>query len=316
MIACNASAGSKNAAVSNARPTAFTPAGYAFAIWGVIYSLGVANLCLQLQPSRWAWVRVIGGPWWSLNFCANALWIFAFTGAWGGTLWPAQAIITAGILLPLLILHRTHRVGDRDPARSPSFAEFWACHAFISIYAGWTCVATIANASLALTPENGPALAELGGWSASNWSIALQCTAAAVALLMLGLHRDALFVAPIAWALFAIAAQQEVGAPWPGDSRVVLSARILGSALAALAVLVMAARAAAWMAGRTRFAPAVVRLPFCASPLRVAAFGWVEAVDGKEGGSGDGGAATGASPLVDGSSHATLNPVAAAGVRY
>ena len=106
----------------------------------------------------------------------------------------------------------------------------------------------------------------------------MQAVAAAVALLMLARFRDALFVAPIAWALFAIASQQDAGG-YPGDARVALAARLLGAALALAAAAAAALRAAACGAGRTKFAPEVVRLPGGAAPLLVPLLAWVAEVD-------------------------------------
>lgn len=283
-LACNASAGGDNAAVSAAHRTAFTPAGYAFAIWGLIYTLGVCAVAWQAAPARWRWEAGRGRcglpPARALlcaNFAANALWIFAFTRGWGGSLWLSTAIIFLGILAPLLALHARLRVGQGAHAGAPpvTFSELVAVHGFVSLYAGWVCVACIANVALSATPEGGGPPPALAGLDASSWSIIMMCVATVVALAMLLRFRDAVFAAPISWALFAIAVQQQSD-DYPGDARVVLAARLLGAAVAVAALAAAALRVAACVTDRTRFAPEVVRLPCCARPLHVPSIGWVE----------------------------------------
>ena len=51
MVVCNAASGSRNAAVSAAHRTAFTPAGWAFSVWGLIYTLGATFVVWQAAPS-------------------------------------------------------------------------------------------------------------------------------------------------------------------------------------------------------------------------------------------------------------------------
>lgn len=254
-IACNASAGSRNKTISDAHPTAFTPAGYAFSIWGLIYSAGAAFIVFQCASrSRWSWVYERCGPWFAINFVGNSLWIFAFTNEWG-QLWVSTAIIFVLVLGPLIVLYR--RIGGCGLRSDATAAEFFLCHFFVSIYLGWVCVACIANVSLSLTPSGGPAPAELAGASASVWSIIMQTVAAALALVFIAVYKDCVFAAPISWALFAIAKQQEAET-WPGgaDARVVTSARALGSIVAIAALGIFALRLYWWIWARsTHFAP-------------------------------------------------------------
>ena len=286
-LACNASAGSLNAQVSDEHRTAFTPAGYAFAIWGIIYTFGACFCLWQLAPSKWAWqegVPASGGTvagwrlpgtarqWFIANFVANALWIFAFTQGWGGNLWLSTVIIFLGVLAPLLVLHRRLDVGGPGPI---TFREWAAVHCFVSIYGGWLCVACVANVALAATPAGGPAPV-LAGLQPSEWSLIMQVVAAAIAVAMIVRFRDALFVIPVAWALVAISVQQ-AGRGYPGDERVVLCAKVLGGLLFAAAAAVVLARTAALVAGRTRFAPEAVVCLGCSRPLHAPLLGWVSA---------------------------------------
>lgn len=49
------------AVISDSRPTAFTPAGYAFAIWGVIYIFAALFVIYQALPSKRAWIASVQG---------------------------------------------------------------------------------------------------------------------------------------------------------------------------------------------------------------------------------------------------------------
>ena len=64
--------------VSDSHPTAFTPAGYAFSIWGVIYLFGCLFMLDQLRPSRHDWASATLGGKMAWNLAGNCLWIFAF----------------------------------------------------------------------------------------------------------------------------------------------------------------------------------------------------------------------------------------------
>jgi hypothetical protein len=184
-LICNGIAGNKNKAVSDAHPTGFTPAGYAFAIWGVIYALGTCCVLFLAAPTKWRWAVDHVGPFLAINLAANAMWIFAFTQEWAG-LWLSVALIFCGLLVPLVVLHRRLSIGS--DLRPVTVTEFVCVHLFISLYLGWTCVACIANVAVAATPTGGPA-PELLGWSPSTWSIVMQTVAATLAIVLLALSR-------------------------------------------------------------------------------------------------------------------------------
>jgi hypothetical protein len=86
--------------------------------------------------------------------------------------------------------------------------------------------------------------------------------------------RDFVFAAPIAWALFAIAKQQESEA-WPGDSNVVLCARALGAIVAAAAALTWIVRIVRWRSGKSRFAPATLVMPCTQRPVALPSLGLI-----------------------------------------
>ena len=93
--------GQRTAAVSAKYPTLFTPAGYVFSIWGVIY-IGLIALAIyqaRRTPEADTVVRRLG-PWFVINALLNAAWLFF----WGAELlWPSLAIML-GILVTLIHL--------------------------------------------------------------------------------------------------------------------------------------------------------------------------------------------------------------------
>jgi len=224
-----------NAQLTDERKTAFTPAGYAFSIWGLIYAFGTAFIVFQALPSQkadWVWRKV--GLLMMVNLVANAAWLPLFQNEVLG-LWLAVAVIALGIVLPLAILHRRFwHHASYDNAR---WAEYLCCFPFISLYLGWTCVATIANIAIALTPSGG-IVTELAGLSASHWSIVMMSVASLLSLAVVASSRfrDGWFPLPIAWAIAAIGVRQRNEDAYPGDDSVVLAAWVLSAAVSALAL--------------------------------------------------------------------------------
>lgn len=120
----------------------FTPAGYVFSIWGLIYTLLIVFSVVQALPSRqadpaFAAVR----PWHILNACTNAAWIFA---------WHYERFVLSLVLMLVLlgtlvaIATKVRDVGLRDGL------SFAALRAPFSLYLGWISIATIANVTVVL----------------------------------------------------------------------------------------------------------------------------------------------------------------------
>lgn len=129
-IALNASLGSSNKAISDAHRTAFTPAGYAFSIWGVIYTLMAGFVVWQCHPSRAGWVGQLVGLWFIANCLANALWIVAFTQEWGN-LWVSTVVIV-GLLATISVLYTSFRLTEKM-----TFIQYLVTNVYISVYLGW-----------------------------------------------------------------------------------------------------------------------------------------------------------------------------------
>jgi benzodiazapine receptor len=225
-------AGRTTAEISDSFPVLFTPAGYVFSIWGVIYTglLGYAiwqTLPVQAFNPR---VRAVAWPI-TIGNLANALWIVLWHNLWIGTSF--FVIVVLLLSLMLTYLHLRPARGTANERHPVSRAErFWARGTF-SVYLGWATVATVANATIALYNL---------GWRGGVLPEALYATAVllvatGIGALMLRRHRDIAFVGVLVWAFLGIVVKQ-------GDVVLVAGTAAVGAAaLALLAGLVLLARA-------------------------------------------------------------------------
>ena len=129
--------------VSANYPVLFTPAGYVFGIWGLIYLLLFGFIIYQAlaQNQDKAIIQSIG-YWFAINSLLNIAWIFA----WHYQLIPLSLGIMIGLLLTLIIIYSNiNRHKDLADLTEKAFVLFP-----FSIYLGWICVATIANISVVL----------------------------------------------------------------------------------------------------------------------------------------------------------------------
>lgn len=187
--------GRMTGAVSDLYPTLFTPSGFTFAIWGVIYLLLAGFVVYQLRYTGKAvqpdFLLKIG--WLFLLSClANALWLVA----WHHLQLVLAMVIMLVILASLLSLYLRL---DTGRAMVPA-AERWLVHVPFSVYLGWITVATIANTSILLVGL---------GWTgeppgAQFWTVVAIAAAVGVSLWALWSRRDIAFALVIVWALWGI----------------------------------------------------------------------------------------------------------------
>ncbi len=177
----------------------FTPAGYAFGIWGLIYMLLISFVVYQW----FSWFRTGNdyelnrtGLWFALTNIINASWIFA----WNHEQIGLSLILSIALLLILIILIFRLRLETWDaPVRIIAFVWWPIC-----VYTGWILIATVANASAYFVSI---------GWtghplSESRWTIIIILIAAILYLLLVYYRnmREAGIVG--VWGLLAIAVKQ------------------------------------------------------------------------------------------------------------
>jgi hypothetical protein len=174
----------------------FVPAGYVFAIWGLIYIGLIAYAVYQVLPAQRENPRLQATGWWVvLGGLANCMWIF---------LWHYQQFVgTLGAMLILLatLIAVYLRLGIGQT--KVSTGETWAVRVPFSIYLGWITVATVANISDVLDFLKWNQF----GISAAGWMVIILGAVLVIAGLMNFLRHDVAYALVLLWALAGIAAR-------------------------------------------------------------------------------------------------------------
>jgi hypothetical protein len=186
--------GLNTGAISDRFKVYFVPAGYVFAIWGLIYIGLIAFAIFQALPSQRENPRLRATGWWiALGGLANIAWIF---------LWHyekfALTLVAMLVLLGTLII--TH-LGLGAGQNTVSKAETWAARVPFSIYLGWITVATIANITELLYFLNWNGF----GIAPKVWMWIILAAVIVIDALMNFSRRDIAYTAVILWALAGIA---------------------------------------------------------------------------------------------------------------
>jgi len=195
--------------VSDAHPTLFTPAGYAFAIWGLIYGATLLYAVSALLPAQ-ADVRFHDrvAPWLLATNLLSSVWIVCFT--------------TEHFLLSLLVISATlgccvamYSIAS-DHLVSEHLSHFWRVP--FGLWLGWLGVATLANLCITLAAAN------VAAWpfSAAVWTAILLVFAGLAAVSISALFLDPVVPLVVSWATAAIAV-----AHWQDSSLVTVVASLV-----------------------------------------------------------------------------------------
>lgn len=182
-------------AISDANLSPVTPAGYAFAIWGLIYLGSLVLAVYQLlpgQPQRRVHRRT---GWWLVGaFAASTIWVPVFGSR---EIWLSQLVI---VLLVICLIFATIRFSHTGPAETA--AEQLAFRLPITLYLGWATLACFAGFGTTFRSLGMP---QTAGW-ASDLGVALVLSATIASLFVIGrLYAVAGFTFAACWALVAVA---------------------------------------------------------------------------------------------------------------
>ena len=174
-----------------------TPAGWAFSIWGVIYSgeaIFTASQAFNLWSPDADMLRRIA-PWWALACGLQALWCSAFR-PWAKAprhFWLSPALLTA----EAFALGGAHRV-LRSALEGMSWQSYWTTHVPLSLHFGWITAAAVVNLN---------SLAALTLSHAAQIYVAFSSVfASAIIGSVVTLHTgDPIYAGVLAWALTAVA---------------------------------------------------------------------------------------------------------------
>lgn len=135
--------GQSTASISDRFDVLVIPAGYVFAIWGLIYALLAAFTVDQLRPSRagdptlrrLGWLPALSGV-------LNTVWLLLFQYE--------IFVLTVPVMVALLLtLIRINAITFAERGRLVG-ASRWTVRLPFSVYLGWITVATIANVAQTL----------------------------------------------------------------------------------------------------------------------------------------------------------------------
>lgn len=189
--------GNTMSTVSAAYSNAFTPAGYAFSIWGLIY-LGLLGFVVYTGRSLFSKsepdpiLEKIG--WWFVLSCvANILWIITWLYDFTG-ISVLLMIFLLGCLLKIIV--NTRMELDYHPIKRYLFI-FWP----FAIYTGWVSIAIIANIAAWLTKMN------WDGWGLSKvtWTVIVVVIAGLINIFMIFSRNLREYAAVGIWGLVAVA---------------------------------------------------------------------------------------------------------------
>lgn len=211
--------GQNTGEISDRLPTYFTPAGYIFSIWFLIFVGWIAFAVYQALPAQKENPRLRRlGYVFALSGVFNAAWLFC---------WHydqlALSVVVMLVLLGLLIASYLRLDVGKTPARG---VEKWSVDVPMSIYLGWISVATVANISGWLYSIQWDGF----GIAPQVWAVIMIVVATLLGALMTVLRRDSGYVFVLAWAFAGIGVKQ-AAAPLVANTAWAAAILMLGLAI-------------------------------------------------------------------------------------
>ncbi|MCO5213500.1 MAG: tryptophan-rich sensory protein [Caldilinea sp.] len=189
--------GQSTGEISDRFPSLFTPAGYVFSIWGVIYLGLLAYMVFQALPSQRTNPRMRSIGWlYVASGVANSVWIF---------LWHYNQFAWSLVVMLVLLASLVGIYLRLSPfTRGVGAAERWTTHIPFSIYLGWITVATVANTATVLLDWNWSG----GPLSPALWAILMIAVATVLGLIFALREVNPAYVLVLVWAFAGIAVKQ------------------------------------------------------------------------------------------------------------
>ena len=210
--------------ISDSYKSLFTPAGYAFSIWGIIYLL-LFGFAIYQGRSLFVKVKnddfVLKTSWWFVSSCVfNSAWVFAWVYGYTGL----SCLFIFLLLFSLLKIVVNNRM-ELDDEPFPIIAFLW--WPFV-IYSGWVTVAAIVNVSSYLVKIGWDGF----GMEDSFWAIILIGIAVVINLFAIWHRNMREFAVVGVWALIGI------GSTNKGSSEIVMYSAIVGAAILLIAAAI------------------------------------------------------------------------------
>jgi len=210
--------GQDTASVSDKYFTLITPAGYTFAIWGIIYFLLGVFVVFQALPSDQGKTAEKVGWFFILGAILNIAWLF---------LWQYEYLTLSVVLMfllfaSLLMVYLRLGIGKTNA----TLREKLTTHIPFSVYFGWITIASIANVAAALVSVGWDSF----GIAAETWGILVIIVALLITSLVVLTRTDFAYGLVIIWALVGISANGS------GNETIALAAQV-SAAIIAVAVV-------------------------------------------------------------------------------
>jgi hypothetical protein len=187
--------------ISDSLPSFFTPAGYTFSIWGLIYLALFGYIIYQALPGQRQ--RPLERP-----FQSQISWLFVASSVFNITwllsfhygVYLLSVFLMLGLLGSLIAIYLRLNIGRPNP--SLTTADKLLVQAPFSLYLGWITVATIANIASYLVSVNWDGF----GIAGQTWSAIMISAAVVIAGALLINRRNLAYAGVLVWALFGIRA--------------------------------------------------------------------------------------------------------------
>lgn len=199
--------GTPTGEISDSQPNLFAPAGFTFAIWGVIYLLLAGYTVYQLVRTNPV-VEAVTVP-----FLATSVFNMAWLVAWQFEQFELSMILMVGLLASLIRIHGIVTAERFDPLRTA------LVRAPFEVYFGWICVATVANAATMLVSWGWRG----AGLSEAQWTVLTILVAASIGIATTVIGRSAAYGLVFVWAFWGILSKHQAADGWDAQYPAVIS---------------------------------------------------------------------------------------------
>ena len=173
----------------------FTPAGFTFSIWGLIYTLlgifVIYQLLLSFKEKNTQIVEKLGYCFIVSNIL-NSLWIYT----WHNLMISINLIIMILLLISLIMVYQKLNIGKSSENKKTKIIV----HIPFSIYLGWISVATIANFSAFFVSINWNGF----GLSETFWTVLVLLVAVILGAIFTLKNQDIFYTLVVIWAFIGI----------------------------------------------------------------------------------------------------------------
>ncbi len=173
----------------------FTPAGFTFSIWGLIYTLlgifAIYQVVLNFKNNNPKFVEKIG-YWFIISNLLNSLWIYT----WHNLMISINLVIMLLLLISLIMIYLRLDIGNSGDDKKVKILV----HIPFSIYLGWISVATIANFSAFFVSFNWNGF----GLSETFWTVLVLVVAVLLGIIFTIRNKDIFYTLVVVWAFIGI----------------------------------------------------------------------------------------------------------------